>query len=307
MIYTLTLNPSIDYIAQVENLVIGKVNRSSYEKVIPGGKGINVSKVLKNMGKMSCALGFVGGFTGDFIEKTLKNEGIKTDFVHLEKGISRINLKIKDKKETEINAPGPEILEKEKALLIEKLKRIKDGDTLVLAGSVPLGFEKNFYELLIIELCSKNIKIVVDAEKELLMSTLKYGPFLIKPNNFEMEDIFERKLESVDEIKACAEELQKMGAKNVIVSMGAGGGVFVCQDGRAFYCPVPSGRLKNSTGAGDSVVGGFIAELEESGDFEKAFLKGLCCGSASAFSEDFATKEEVLILFDEVKGKIKLL
>lgn len=297
MIYTVTLNPSIDYIIGIDNIKEGYVNRSSYEKFFPGGKGINVSRVLNNLGVKSCSLGFKAGFTGEYIEYFLKKEGIKTKFVNIKENVSRINVKIKSIKETEINAAGPEISENYIKEFFKKLRCIKNNDIIVIGGSIPSSLNKNFYEKIIIELCSKNIKIIVDAEKELLLNTLKYKPFLIKPNNYELGEIFNRSLEKDDEIIECAVNLQKMGARNILVSMGSKGGIMLCENGNIFKCDAPSGKVINSTGAGDSVVAGFIEEFEKSGDYEKAFRKGICAGSASAFSEELATKEEIEKLY----------
>lgn len=300
MIYTVTLNPSIDYIISVENIKEGYVNRSSYEKVLPGGKGINVSRVLKNLGVKSCALGFVGGFTGKYIEDFLKKEGIENDFIEIEEKISRINVKIKLEKETEINACGPEIEDVYIKKFFEKIDLIKNDDIVVLAGSIPSILGKDFYKKIIVKLYSKDIKIIVDAEKESLLNTLEYKPFLIKPNNHELGEIFNKELKREEEIIDCAKELQKLGAQNVLVSLGAKGGIMICEDGNIFKTNAPAGKLVNSTGAGDSVVAGFIEEFEKSGDYKKAFLKGICAGSASAFSEELATKEEIYNLYKKI-------
>lgn len=300
MVYTVTLNPSIDYIIGIENIKEGYVNRSSYEKMIPGGKGINVSRVLNNLGVKSCSLGFIAGFTGKYIESFLKNEGIKTNFINIKEKNTRINIKIKSNKETEINSKGPEVSHNYVKKLFKLIKKIKNNDVVVLAGSIPSSLEKNIYEKIMFEISSKKVKIIVDAEKELLLNTLKYKPFLIKPNNYELGDIFNKNLENEDEIIKCAKELQKMGAKNVLVSLGAKGGLIVCENGNIFKCDAPSGKLINSTGAGDSVVAGFIEEFEKSKDYKKALIKGICAGSASAFSEELATKEEIYKLYDKV-------
>lgn len=303
MIYTVTLNPSIDYIIGVDKIKEGYVNRSSYEKILPGGKGINISWVLNNLGVNSCALGFIAGFTGIYIKEFLEAEGIDTDFIKIEEKVSRINVKIKSDKETEINAGGPEIKKKHIDMLLEKIRLIKDNDIVVLAGSVPPSLGKEFYKKIIIELCSKNVKIIVDAEKDLLINTLKYKPFLIKPNNYELGDIFNQVLEKEEDIINGAKELQKMGARNVLVSLGKKGGIMICEDGNIFKCDSPCGKLVNSTGAGDSVIAGFIEEFENSKDYKKAFLKGICAGSASAFSEELATKEEILCLYEKINLK----
>lgn len=300
MIYTVTLNPSIDYIIGIDNLKEGYVKRSSYEKILPGGKGINVSRVLNNLGVKSCVLGFKAGFTGEYIKNFLKKEGIKTDFINVEEEVSRINVKIKSEKETEINAVGPKISEKYIKSFLKKLKKIKNNDIVVLAGSIPSSLDKSFYEKIMIKLCLKNVKIIVDAEKELLLNTLKYKPFLIKPNNYELGEIFNKSLENEEEIIECAKKLQKMGAQNVLVSLGSKGGIMVCENGNIFKSMAPSGKLINSTGAGDSCVAGFIEEFEKSKDYKKAFLKGICAGSASAFSEELATKEEIYNLYNNL-------
>ncbi|MBQ7959795.1 MAG: 1-phosphofructokinase [Clostridia bacterium] len=304
MIYTLTLNPSIDYISKLDSLKIGLVNRSCGEELVPGGKGINVSRVLKNLGTDSCALGFVGGFTGEFIEKALQNIEIKTDFLYIENGISRINLKLKAEEETEINSSGPQISQKEKDALLKRLEKAENGDIFVLAGSVPKGFGKDFYAEITKIAASKNIKVVVDAEGELLLNTLFFNPFLIKPNNFELEEILGRKLFSKEDIVEGARELLKKGAENVLVSLGKDGGIFVSSDGKAYFCPSPKGALKNSTGAGDSVVAGFLYEFLRAGDLKKGFVFGLCCGSATAFSMGFAEKADAEKFFDELLKEV---
>lgn len=303
MIYTLTLNPSIDYIVGLDDLETGKVNRAVYDKILPGGKGINVSIVLKNLGTDSCALGFVGGFSGDYIKKAVEEHGVKTDFVTLKKATSRINIKIKAEEETEINAKGPEISENEVEILMDKIRNINDGDVLVLAGSVPKGFGKDFYSEIMKELSSKNIKIIVDAEGELLKNTLQYKPFLIKPNNFELEGIFGVKIDSKEETVKYAKELRKMGARNVIVSLGGDGGILVSEDGKVFFTEAPRGKVVNTTGCGDSVVAGFIHEFENSKNNEKAFLMGISSGSAGAFSENLAQKEDIFNVYNVLIAK----
>ncbi|MBQ7097971.1 MAG: 1-phosphofructokinase [Clostridia bacterium] len=307
MIYTLTLNPSIDYIIGVDNIEYGRVNRTSYEKILPGGKGINVSIVLNNLGVCSCALGFVGGFTGEYIKNALEESGVETDFVLLEKGVSRINTKIKSNEETEINAAGPEITDSEKAELMSKIKNIKDNDILVLAGSVPKGLGKDFYSEIMEVLKEKDVKIVVDAEGDLLKNTLKHRPFLIKPNNFELEGFFGVKINTLDETVKYAKELQKIGARNIFVSMGGDGGIFVCEDGNAFYSEAPKGRVINTTGSGDSAVAGFIFEYEKSNNFKDAFIMGISAGSASAFSENLAKKDEICDVFRKLTDKCEVL
>lgn len=307
MIYTLTLNPSVDYITGVENFRTGTVNRSCYEKILPGGKGINVSIVLNNLGIKSCAMGFAGGFTGEYIKNSLENDGIETDFVLLKNGISRINTKIKSDEETELNASGPLISEDEKEILLKKLEKIQSGDILVLAGSVPRGFGKEFYSDIMKNLFEKNVKVIVDAEGELLKNTLSEKPFLVKPNNFELEGIFEIKIDSFEKIIEYGKKLREMGARNVLVSLGKDGGIFISEENECFYCEAPSGKVINTTGAGDSVVAGFISEICCGGSFKNAFLKGISSGSASSFSENLCKKDEVLSIFNKIKEKIKIL
>ena len=307
MIYTLTLNPSIDHIIGVENIEYGKVNRTSYEKIMPGGKGINVSIVLKNLGICSCALGFVGGFTGEYIKNAVEEFGVETDFISIKNGISRINTKIKADIETEINGQGPIVSESEKALLFEKLKSLKKGDVLVLAGSVPIGFGKEFYSEIMSKINTDEIKVVVDAEGELLKNTLKHRPFLIKPNNFELEGFFGVKINSIDETAEYAKKLRSEGARNIFVSMGGDGGIFVCENGQIFYSEAPKGKVINTTGAGDSAVAGFIFEYERSENFKNAFITGISAGSASAFSENLAKKDEICDVFRKMTDKCKIL
>ena len=306
MIYTLTLNPSIDFIIGVDGFEQGKVNRTTYDKMLPGGKGINVSIVLNNLGVETCTLGFVGGFTGEYIKNEIKKYGVKTDFVELDDCISRINVKIKSSEETEINASGPFVNDEKQEMLLKKIGNMGKGDVLVLAGSVPKGFEKTFYSDIISEI-SPEVLVVVDAEGELLTNSLKNRPFLIKPNNFELEGIFGVKINSKSEIVEYGRKLQKMGARNILVSMGGDGGIFICEDGRAFFSEAPKGKVINTTGAGDSTVAGFLAEFQKSGNYEKAFLFALSSGSASAFSEELATESEVLKLFEKISDKLKYL
>ncbi len=304
MIYTLTLNPSIDYIVGIDNLETGKVNRNSYDKILPGGKGINVSIVLSNCGVKSCALGFVGGFSGEYIKKAVKKAGVKTDFVLLKNGISRINVKIKAEEETEINASGPEISDYDKSRLEKKLRKIKSGDFLVLAGSVPKGFGKDFYSNIMKSL-PENLNVVVDAEGELLTNTLKYRPFLVKPNIFELEQIFGVKISHKAEIVKYAKELQNMGAKNVIVSMGGDGAVFLTEEGKCMFSPAPKGKVINTTGSGDSTVAGFLYSISKKMNFEDAFLFAVSCGSACAFSENLAEFHNVVKIFENIKENIE--
>ena len=288
MVYTITFNPALDYIINVDDFNEGVVNRTSAEKLLPGGKGINVSWVLKNLGVENVSLGFLSGFTGEIIKNMLDNEGVANDFIFLKSGFSRINVKIKSEKETEINGMGPEIDGEELAELYKKLNDLKDGDFLVLAGSVPKCMKKDIYCEILECVKEKKVKTIVDATGDFLTNTLKYKPFLIKPNNFELEEIFGRKLENDSDITECAKKLQDMGALNVLVSMGGDGAILITEDGDTLKSKVPEGKVINTTGSGDSMVAGFIAGICEKEDFEYALKLGIASGSASAFSENLA-------------------
>jgi 1-phosphofructokinase len=301
MIYTVTLNPSIDYVIKLDNLKNGEVNRTKEEYVYPGGKGINVSLVLKELGHKSRALGFVSGFTGAYIKDTLINKGLEEDFINLENGFTRINVKVKSNEETEINGQGPNIDEKSLNKLYEKLDKLNENDVLVLAGSIPKTLDSSLYENIMKRLENKNIKIVVDATKDLLMNVLKHKPFLIKPNNHELEELFNVKLKDIDEIIIYAKKLREMGAKNVLVSMGKDGALLITENDEIFTSSVAKGTVKNSVGAGDSMVAGFIAGYLNSEDYEKALNLGAASGSATAFSNDLASKEYINELFTQIK------
>lgn len=294
MIYTVTFNPSLDYIVRLDNFTAGEINRVNYEQVLAGGKGINVSIVLKNLGHDNAALGFVAGFTGEEIKRQLKDFGVTSDFVQLDEGFSRINVKAKAKTETEINGQGPDISEAKQAELFAQLDKLTEGDTLVLAGSIPKTLPDDIYQRIMARLDGKGIRIVVDAEKKLLLNVLQYHPFLIKPNNHELGDMFGVKLTTDEEIITYAKKLQEKGAQNVLISMAGDGAILLTAEGKSFKCPAPKGKLINSVGAGDSMVAGFITGyMESNGDFEKAFHMGVATGSASAFSENLATRPEV--------------
>lgn len=293
MIYTVTFNPSIDYIVDVKNFELGSVNRTSAELMFPGGKGINVSMVLSNLGFENTALGFLAGFTGKSVQKMLEVNGVNADFIEVEEGLTRINVKIRAQQESEINGMGPAIKESDIKKLYEKLDNIKDGDILVLAGSIPAVMPETMYSDIMEHLKDKDVKIVVDATKDLLVNVLKYKPFFIKPNNHELGEIFDVELNTRDEVVPYAKKMQEKGARNVLVSMAGEGAVLVAEDGQVYKSPCPEGKVKNSVGAGDSMVAGFIAGYLESDDYKKALNKGLVTGSASAFSDNLATKEEV--------------
>ncbi len=300
MVYTVTFNPAVDYIVHTDELKVGMTNRSEREEIYFGGKGINVSLVLRELGIKSKALGFVAGFTGAAIEKALLESGVDADFVHLDSGFSRINVKIKSSAETELNGSGPDIPENALAELFEKLDKIKDGDAIVLAGSIPADLPEDIYERILERLRGKKIRAVVDATKDLLLNVLKYEPFLVKPNNQELEEMFGVKLQSVDDIIIYAKKLREMGAKNVLVSMAGEGAVLLDENGETHVCGVCRGIVKNSVGAGDSMVAGFIAGCEKSYDY--ALKLGTASGGATAFSDGLARKEKIFELIKQLGG-----
>jgi 1-phosphofructokinase len=270
MIYTVTFNPAIDYIVRLDNLKLDEVNRCKSEAVYFGGKGINVSTVLKNLGIDSTALGFIAGFTGKAIEEGLNNIGIKTDFITLKEGMSRINVKIKAEKETEINGQGPKVSQEELNTLYQKLEAIKDGDILILAGNIPAALPADIYETIIKFLHNKRVEVIVDATKDLLKNVLKYHPFLIKPNHYELGEIFGVTLQTKSEVILYAEKLKELGARNVLISMAGDGAVLITEQGDQYTIVAPKGMVKNSVGAGDSMVAGFLASYINDRDYLKA-------------------------------------
>ena len=303
MIYTVTFNPAIDYVIKVDNLTLGEINRTTREYIFCGGKGINVSHVLANLGMESVGLGFIAGFTGDVIEKGAKELGFAPDFIRVREGMTRINVKVKSNEESEINGMGPVIHDDELQKMYEKLDELQDGDVLILAGSIPATLPSDVYEKIMERLQEKDIRIVVDATKDLLLNVLKYHPFLIKPNNHELGEMFGVVLKTNDEIVEYAKKLQEKGARNVLISMAGEGAVLVAEDGQVFEEPAPKGRLVNGVGAGDSMVAGFVAGWMEKKDYEHAFHMGIAAGSASAFSENLATKEEIEAVYGQITGK----
>lgn len=292
MVYTVTFNPAIDYIVHTSEMKLGATNRSDKEEMYFGGKGINVSIVLRELGISSKALGFTAGFTGEAIEKGLADMGIDTDFVRLQKGNSRINVKIKSSEETELNGQGPDIDDKAISALFEKLDNISDGDTLILAGSIPSSLPSDIYQRILERLSSKKIKVVVDATKDLLLNVLKYKPFLVKPNNHELGEMFGVTLKTDEDIEKYARKLQDMGALNVLISMAGDGAMLIDEYGKMHRCGVCKGKVKNSVGAGDSMVAGFTAGSLQ-GDYEYALKLGTAAGGATAFSDGLATKEKI--------------
>ncbi len=294
MIYTVTFNPALDYIVRLDSFKTGGINRLSYEQVLAGGKGINVSIVLGNLGHKSVALGFLAGFTGEEIKRQLKDFNVTEDFVQIEEGFTRINMKIKAEVETEVNGQGPKISEEKREELFKKLEKLGEGDTFVLSGSIPNTLPDDMYEQTLSRLQGKGIRFVVDAEKGLLLKVLKFNPWLIKPNNHELGDMFGVVLKTDEEIVEHAKKLQEKGARNVLISMAGDGAILLTADGKYYKSPAPKGTLVNSIGAGDSMVAGFLTGfIESNGDYEKAFKTGLAAGSASAFSDHLARRNEV--------------
>lgn len=300
MIYTVTFNPSLDYIVSVEKFKLGLTNRTSSELLLPGGKGINVSTVLKNMGIESTALGFVSGFTGQEIVRRLESMGVKNNFIQVEDGFSRINLKLRTIDGTEINGQGPRISREKVQTLMEQLLKLQEGDVLFLAGSIPASIKDNAYRKIMEMLDGKGVQIVVDATKDLLLEVIPYHPFLIKPNNHELGEIFNTELKTRKSVVPYAKKLQEQGAQNVLVSMANEGAVLVTADGQVLEAPAPQGMLVNSVGAGDSMAAGFMAGYLETQNYAYAFHMGIAAGSATAFAEGLATKKEIEAVYRQV-------
>ena len=301
MIYTITFNPALDYIVKMDEFNLGHVNRSNNEFVYAGGKGINVSIVLNNLEVKSKALGFIAGFTGDEIERRVREFGCDTDFIKLKEGMYRINVKIKADVESEINGGGPDISSEALEKLYAKLDTLTTGDILVLAGSIPKTMPTDIYERIMERLQEKNVRFIVDTTGESLLKVLKYNPFLIKPNHHELGELFGVKLNSKEEVIEYARKLKDMGAQNVIISMAGDGAVLIDSNGGVTTSNVPKGVVKNSVGAGDSMVAGFIAGYLNSEKIEDGFKLGVATGSASAFSEGLATKDYVYELLEQVR------
>ena len=303
MIYTVTFNPSLDYIVGVDDFRLGATNRTSYEQMLAGGKGINVSYVLKNLGFESTAFGFLAGFVGEEIRRKVAADGIHADFLTLSEGVSRINVKLKNIDGTEINGMGPEISAEKVQELISgpiPLISVPSIEWDVLAGSIPQSMPDTIYMDIMADLQDKGVEIAVDATRDLLMNVLPYRPFLIKPNNHELGEIFGVELKKREEVIPYAKNLQEKGAKNVLVSMAGEGAVLIDENGREYMSPVPKGKVVNAVGAGDSMVAGFIAGYLEKKDYEYAFHMGIASGSASAFSEQLATRAEVEALLKTI-------
>lgn len=293
MIYTVTMNPSLDYTVEADKFCVGMTNRTKSESILPGGKGINISIVLNNLGIDSMILGFLAGFTGDELKNKLTQIGLKHEFIEVKEGFTRINVKLKSIDGTEINGMGPKIDENDIEALLDKLSCCKKGDIVFLAGSVPLGVSDEIYMDICTKMERKEVLVVVDATKNLLKNTLQYHPFLIKPNKQELEEIFGVSITNKQEVVTFAKKLRQMGARNVLVSLSKEGSVFVCENGNVMSMPAHKGKLVNAVGAGDSMVAGFIAGLLEKQDYEYAYKFAAAAASASAFSENLATKEGI--------------
>ena len=302
MIYTVTFNPAIDYIVYMKELEKGSINRSERETAFFGGKGINVSFILKELGHESTALGFVAGVTGKALEQGIENKGLHADFVRLENGITRINVKIRSGEETDINAQGPDIKQGDIDRLFEKLDRLKEGDVLILAGSIPKTLPSDIYERIMERLYGRGVHFVVDATKELLVNSLKYKPFLIKPNNDELSEIFGVEIKTPELSAEYGKKLVKKGASNVLVSMGGKGAVLCDENGKTHYMPAVGGEAVDTVGAGDSMVAGFIAGYTEKKDYEYALKLGTAAGAATAFSEGLGTRDKIYELLHSVQS-----
>ncbi|MFQ7446654.1 1-phosphofructokinase, partial [Intestinibacter bartlettii] len=291
MIYTVTLNPSIDYVIKVDKLTTGNINRVNEEHVYPGGKGINVTRILKSLDNDNIALGFVSGFTGDYIINSLQELNLKSDFIKVKEGFTRINVKVKSEEETEINGQGPKISEEELNQFYKVIDKLVDGDILILSGSIPSCLDERLYESIMKKVEDRDIKVIVDATKNLLLNVLKYKPFLIKPNNHELAEMFNVELNSTEDVVFYARKLKEMGAQNVLISMGKDGALLVTENDEVFASSVAKGEVINSVGAGDSMVAGFIAGYLKSNSYEEALRLGAASGGATAFSSDLATRE----------------
>ena len=303
MIYTVTLNPSIDHVIEMNELQEGIVNKVNIENFYAGGKGINVSKILKEHGVENIALGFISGFTGEFIKNNLEQCGIKNDFINVLNGYSRINMKIKtNENETEINGLGPSISSSNIKDLFNQFEKLSSNDILVLAGSIPPSLSDNFYEEIMKQLSTKNVKIIVDARNNLLLNVLKYRPFLIKPNHHEISEIFNKEIKTIDELIFHGNKLKEMGAQNVLISMGGDGAILITESNEIYRSNIPKGTLKNSVGSGDSMVGGFITGYLKTNDYKEALKLGAASGSATAYSDDLAK----ISFIDELSSQIQI-
>ena len=309
MIYTITFNPALDYITQVENFKTGEINRTKTETILPGGKGLNVSIVLKNLGIENTALGFVAGFTGEELIRKLETQGVKTDFVKAKDGITRINVKISSVndnsvEETALNGMGPQITKENIEELMNKIQNMTVDDFVILSGSIPKNIDNNIYEKICKILNEKGITFIVDSTQELLINVLKYKPFLIKPNKEELKETVKRNIHTKEDIINSAKTLQEMGAQNVLVSLGNDGAILLTQEEKTYYSEAPIGQVVNTVGSGDSMVAGFLAGYYKTKDYEYALKMGVSAGSASAFSVELATKEKVNSILKQLQNRI---
>ena len=309
MIYTITFNPALDYITQVENFKTGEINRTKTETILPGGKGLNVSIVLKNLGIENTALGFVAGFTGEELIRKLETQGVKTDFVKVKDGITRINVKISSVndnsvEETALNGMGPQITKENIEELMNKIQNMTVDDFVILSGSIPKNIDNNIYEKICKILNEKGITFIVDSTQELLINVLKYKPFLIKPNKEELKETVKRNIHTKEDIINSAKTLQEMGAQNVLVSLGNDGAILLTQEEKTYYSEAPIGQVVNTVGSGDSMVAGFLAGYYKTKDYEYALKMGVSAGSASAFSVELATKEKVDSILKQLQNRI---
>ncbi len=303
MIYTITCNPSLDYIMHVSSFNEGKTNRSTHEEIYPGGKGFNISIVLNRLGHDNKALGFVAGFTGDHIEKLIHERGISSEFIHLDEGVSRINVKMNGEVETEINGNGPNIPESKLQELYQHLDNMQTGDILILAGSVPSSLPTDIYKRIMIHLRPKKIRIIVDASNDLLLQVLRERPFLIKPNHQEIEEIFHVSIDTQADLIYYAQSLQQMGAQNVLVSDGGNGALLISHDRHVYLSNAAKGKVISTIGSGDSMIAGFIAGYLENQDYKEALRLGSACGGATAFSHDLATKDYIDEIYSQITVK----
>lgn len=301
MIYTLTLNPAIDHIVRLDELDVGETNRMMEESLKAGGKGINVSKLLKNLGENSLCLGYIAGFTGKELERLVNDDfGLESDFIQVKDGFTRINVKLKAKEETEINGQGPLISDLDVQKLFKQLEMLEENDFLFMSGSIPKSLSANFYGQIMENLKSKNINFVVDVSGQALKESLPYKPFLIKPNLRELEDIFDVSISEDDDIRIYAKKLQDLGAQNIIISLGGDGAYLLDKNGNDYFLDAPEGELIDSVGAGDSMLAGFAYSVMQENTFEEAFKFSVACGSATAFSENIGTKEEIYNLYERI-------
>ena len=308
MIYTITFNPALDYTTQVEKFEIGKINRTKSENILAGGKGLNVSIILKRLGIENTALSFIAGFTGKELERKIQQYNIKTDFIEVDKGYTRINVKISSleknsliqESETALNGNGPEITENDIERLLQKIHNINSDDMVILSGNVPKCINENIYEIICKELNERNIQFVVDASQKLLMNCLKYKPFFIKPNKDELEETFNTKIKTKEEIIIYAKKLQEKGAQNVLISLGGNGAILLTEKNEVYYSNTPKGEVINTVGAGDSMVAGFVSGYLKKQDYKEALKLGIASGSATAFSAGLALKEEIDELLKQI-------